>query len=374
MSADIDLNGNDLLNVGSLGISGGVTLSDIVGYAEEWANKAEDSLVSTAAGGDGSTEYSSLHWAAKSSASASAASTSASNASTSASNASTSETNSQTYANQALAAAQGWAAVTTLTTGTHNIETSNARTFYIVDASGGTVTINLPAIGTNDGLSYHFQASNVDNAITIARDGTDYINGAAADYTGLTQVAQTLHFVADDNTPDNWLVTNIAVVQAASTTQTGIVELATAAELTTGTDNTRAVTPDAFTNATSIVTTSHVADNAVTPVKTAPQTNDQSGTSYTLILGDAQKTVYMNNASANTLTIPTNASVAFPTGTRIDIIQEGAGVTTITGDTGVTLNGVSAGSGAISAQYGGVSIQKRGTDTWIMCGYHAAVA
>jgi hypothetical protein len=246
MSADIDLNGNDLLNVGSLGISGGISLNDIVGYAEEWANKAEDSLVSVAAGGDGSTEYSSLHHAAKASASASAASTSASNASTSASNASTSETNAQTYSNQAQAAAQGWAAVTTLTTGTNNIETTDARTFYIVDASGGTVTINLPAIGTNDGLSFHFQASNVDNAITIARDGSDYINGSAADYTGLTTVAQTLHFVADDNTPDNWLVANIDVVQAASTSQSGISELAIASEVNTGTDATRTITPDAL--------------------------------------------------------------------------------------------------------------------------------
>ena len=39
------------------------------GYSEEWANKAEDSLISTAAGGDGSTEYSARHWAAKAQAS-----------------------------------------------------------------------------------------------------------------------------------------------------------------------------------------------------------------------------------------------------------------------------------------------------------------
>jgi hypothetical protein len=70
MNASIDLNGNDLLNVGSLGISGGVSLADIVSYAEEWANKAEDSLVSTAAGGDGVDDYSSLHWAAKAAADA----------------------------------------------------------------------------------------------------------------------------------------------------------------------------------------------------------------------------------------------------------------------------------------------------------------
>jgi hypothetical protein len=65
MSADIDLNGNDLLNIGTLSLVGGATIAATLGYAEEWAIKAEDSLVSTAAGGDGSTEYSALHWAAK---------------------------------------------------------------------------------------------------------------------------------------------------------------------------------------------------------------------------------------------------------------------------------------------------------------------
>ena len=93
MSADLDMNGNDLLNIGTLSISGGATLTQIVGYAEEWAIKIEDSLVSVAAGGNGTTEYSALHWAAKASASASAASGSASAASTSEGNAATSETN-----------------------------------------------------------------------------------------------------------------------------------------------------------------------------------------------------------------------------------------------------------------------------------------
>lgn len=46
-----------------------------VTYAAEWANKAEDSLISSAAGGDTVDDYSSLHWANKSSASATAAST-----------------------------------------------------------------------------------------------------------------------------------------------------------------------------------------------------------------------------------------------------------------------------------------------------------
>jgi hypothetical protein len=44
--------------------------SNAQSYAEEWANAAEDTLVSVAAGGDGSTEYSAKHWAAKAAASA----------------------------------------------------------------------------------------------------------------------------------------------------------------------------------------------------------------------------------------------------------------------------------------------------------------
>ena len=48
-------------------------LQDPITWASEWAKKAEDVLVSVAAGGDGATDYSSLHHAAKSAASAAAA-------------------------------------------------------------------------------------------------------------------------------------------------------------------------------------------------------------------------------------------------------------------------------------------------------------
>jgi len=110
------------------------------------------------------------------------------------------------------------------------------------------------------------------------------------------------------------------------------------------------------------------------PARLTPQINTQTGTTYTLVLADAGKIVEMNNAGANTLTIPTNASVAFPTGTIINITQYGAGATTIEGDTGVTLNGVSAGSGAMDAQYAGVALYKRGTDEWIAQGGIGTVA
>jgi len=116
------------------------------------------------------------------------------------------------------------------------------------------------------------------------------------------------------------------------------------------------------------------ADTNFEPLGEVTAINTQTGTAYTLALADKGKIVEMNNANANTLTIPTNASVAFPTGSRVDVVQYGAGTTTIAGDTGVTVNGVSAGSGDASDQYAGITLYKRGTDEWIAVGGIGAVS
>ena len=102
--------------------------------------------------------------------------------------------------------------------------------------------------------------------------------------------------------------------------------------------------------------------------------NEQTGTTYTLALTDANDIVEMNNGSANTVTVPANSAVAFETGTIITISQTGAGVTTVLGDTGVTINGVSAGSAALSARWDGVTLYKRATDVWVLQGAHGGVS
>lgn len=95
-------------------------------------------------------------------------------------------------------------------------------------------------------------------------------------------------------------------------------------------------------------------------------TNAQTGTSYTLVASDAGKIITMSNASANTLTIPANSSVAFPVGTRIDIVQLGAGQTTIsiTSDTLVSYLSLTK----IAGQYGGASIVKVASTQWVLVG------
>ncbi len=96
-------------------------------------------------------------------------------------------------------------------------------------------------------------------------------------------------------------------------------------------------------------------------------TNAQTGTTYTLVFADAYRTVEMNNASANTLTVPPNSSVAFPIGTTIDVVQTGAGKTTIAPGSGVTINSA-GGLLSVGAQWSRVTLRKRATDTWVATG------
>lgn len=95
-------------------------------------------------------------------------------------------------------------------------------------------------------------------------------------------------------------------------------------------------------------------------------TNAQTGTTYTLVLTDQSDIVEMNNASSNTLTIPLNSSVAFPTGTVITVLQTGAGQTTLAGAGGVTVNGTPGLK--LRAQWSSATLIKRATDTWVAIG------
>jgi hypothetical protein len=98
--------------------------------------------------------------------------------------------------------------------------------------------------------------------------------------------------------------------------------------------------------------------------------NAQTDT-YTAVLTDNQnKVVTMNKATANDFLIPTNASVAFPIGSVINVVQIGAGKTTIEAVTPGTTT-ISSNGGAdpdLRAQFSAASCIKTGTDTWLVVG------
>lgn len=89
--------------------------------------------------------------------------------------------------------------------------------------------------------------------------------------------------------------------------------------------------------------------------------------SYTLSnLNERDTIVEISKASATTLTIPTNASVAYPVGTTIDIIQTGSGQVTIAGAGGVTVNATPGLK--LRTQWSSATLLKRAENTWLVYG------
>jgi hypothetical protein len=89
--------------------------------------------------------------------------------------------------------------------------------------------------------------------------------------------------------------------------------------------------------------------------------------SYTLAaLTERDSLIEINKSSAATLTIPTNATVAWPIGTSIDILQTGTGQVTIAGAAGVTVNATPGLK--LRTQWSSASLLKRGTDLWVVVG------
>lgn len=204
-------------------------LDEAVDHAEEWANKAEDSLVSTAAGGDQVDDYSALHHANKAAAdlvltNADVVSTNAdvvlTNADVVSTNADVVSTNADAVSTDAdaTAAAASAAAASTSETNAATSETNAAASWDSFDDRYLGAKASDPTLD-NDG----------DALLT----GALYFNSTANNmraYNGAT-----------------WDVID-AYVTATATTE-GIIELATQAEVDAGTDTSRAVTPATLASA-----------------------------------------------------------------------------------------------------------------------------
>lgn len=186
----------------------------------------------------------------------------------------------------------------------------------------------------------------------------------------VTLVKADVGLSAVDNTADS--AKPVSMPQA-----TALAAKADSSALTAHTGNTS--NPHSVTKAqVGLGSVDNTADSAK-PISTAAQAaldakspivrsrNAQTGTTYTLVLGDAGNVVSMNNASANTLTVPPNSSVAFPVGTQVDLVQLGAGQTAIAAGGGVTIRS-DTGKLKLSGQYVGATLLKLATDEWLLAG------
>jgi len=99
----------------------------------------------------------------------------------------------------------------------------------------------------------------------------------------------------------------------------------------------------------------------------APAVFNTRTSTYTLQLSDNGKTIEMNSGSANSLIVPTYASVPFPIGTTINGIQLGGGQTTISGSSGVLIRSV-GGRTKTTAQYSAFTLVNRATNDWHLVG------
>lgn len=95
--------------------------------------------------------------------------------------------------------------------------------------------------------------------------------------------------------------------------------------------------------------------------------NEQVGTAYTLIIEDTGKIITLENSSPIILTVPLNAAVAFPIGSRIDLIQKGAGAVTVEAEVGVTISSVS-GALTVRDRYLAITLIKYAEDAWFLVG------
>jgi hypothetical protein len=130
------------------------------------------------------------------------------------------------------------------------------------------------------------------------------------------------------------------------------------------------------------VTTGKIADSAVTQAKMADRAIGSAELAnltvataitdtYTLVLADAQKVIPLNKATAFTVTVPPNSSVAFTIGDQVNLLQTGAGQITVAGGAGVTVR--SQGSKLkLNGQYSIATLVKIGTDEWVLLGNTAA--
>jgi len=265
--------------------------------------------------------------------------------------------------------------------------TAPATAFRNLDAIDPATARTALGVGTGD--SPQFTAINVGNATdttitrvsagVIAVEGATLATLASPALTG-TPTAPTA--AADTNTTQ-LATTGFVVAQASSTTpvMNGTAAIGTSlryarADHVHDSDTSRAPlasptftgTPAApsaagYTDTTQIATTAQVYDTVTTvPSNVATITTG----AYTFVIADAGKLVELSSASAITLNIPTNASVAFPLNTRIDIVQTGAGQVTV-GGAGVTIR--SSGSKLkLAGQWSGATLWKKATDEWYLIG------
>lgn len=224
-------------------------------------------------------------------------------------------------------------------------------------------TVALDPDTTNEEIVFITATSGDTFTIVRARAGTSGVQHSAG--------ATVKHVL----TSDDLNAFKLAISPVASMGFAGSTSGSTTVQATAIAGTTTLTLPAATDTLVGKATTDTLTNKTLTsPTLNTPTINDarqnltlnaQTGTTYTLVLTDNGRLVTLSNAAAITLTVPTNASVAFATGAVINIQQIGAGQVTVAGAGGVTVTGTGT---KLRTQYSAAALVKTGTDSWTLIG------
>jgi hypothetical protein len=235
-----------------------------------------------------------------------------------------------------------------------DVDTQNEEIVYVTNVSSDTLTIVRGQAGTS--AISHTGGATVKHVLTSA-DLTFYTAGVATADAAIPESVVTakadLLVASASGVVDNLAVGTNGQVLTADSTETLGVKWSTAAA------------GDVTLNGVQTLTNKTLTSPVINDARQNININAQTGTTYTLVLTDNGRLVTLSNASAITVTVPTDASVAYATGAIINLQAIGAGQVTVTGDTGVTVTGTGT---KLRTQYSAGSLVKLGTNSWTLIG------
>jgi hypothetical protein len=213
------------------------------------------------------------------------------------------------------------------------------------------------------------------SAVTTHNSATTNVHGIAdtsllalkSEVAAVTKTSLGLGSV--DNTADTAKPVSTAQSQAIATAKAEAIADATSqvnallsgapAALNT-LDELAAALGDDANFAASVTTSLGLKVDSLTPIS-------QKSASYTLSsLTERDDLIEMGSGSAMTLTIPADATLNFPIGTSLDILQTSTGQVTIAGAGGVTVNATPGLK--LRTQWSSVTLFKRAANTWVAFG------
>lgn len=216
--------------------------------------------------------------------------------------------------------------------------------------ASGTGTTTVQSANTSSNQTFTLPGTDGTSGQFLSTDGSGNLSFA----TGITSASLGAGVQTWLGTPSS---SNLA---AAVTDETGSGSLVFATSPTL-------VTPILGTPTSGTLSNCTVDGTNSVGFRTAPQTSG-GASAYTLVLTDSGKHVIFTGGSTATLTVPTNASVAFPVGTTILVVNDNSGNLTISG-AGVTFQLANGATGNRTvATKGLATCLKTATDTWYVSG------